>query len=133
MRKAASAARACAPALRSVPLHISFLALLSAIAAMMLLSPSPVAAADALEIPVVIKDHRFDPAEIRVPAQKSVKLMVKNMDASSEEFESKVLRIEKVIAPNSTGTVRLKPLEPGRYPFVGEFHEDTAKGTIVVE
>ena len=26
-----------------------------------------------------------------------------------------------------------RPLDPGKYPFIGEYHEDTAKGVIVAE
>jgi len=52
---------------------------------------------------------------------------------AAEEFESHDLKIEKVIAGGTSGTVRLRPLDPGRYPFVGEYHEDTAKGVIVSE
>jgi plastocyanin len=84
-------------------------------------------------IDVTIKDHRFTPAEIHVPAGKPVTLNVKNEDATAEEFESHDLKIEKVIAGGTSGTVRLRPLDPGKYPFIGEYHEDTAKGVIVAE
>jgi hypothetical protein len=29
--------------------------------------------------------------------------------------------------------VRIGPLDPGRYEFMGEFHADTAKGVVVAE
>jgi hypothetical protein len=29
--------------------------------------------------------------------------------------------------------VRLRPLDPGRYPFMGEYHEDTAQGVVIAE
>jgi len=85
--------------------------------------------------PVVltIRDHKFDPAEIRIPADRPVTLVVKNLDATPEEFESKPLRIEKIVPPNSEATFNVRPLKAGRYKFVGEFHEDTAKGEIIVE
>ena len=60
-------------------------------------------------------------------------ITVVNNDATSEEFESKTLKVEKVIPGKSKGIVRIGPLKPGRYPFVGEFHEDTAKGQIVAK
>ncbi len=63
-----------------------------------------------------------------MPANKRVVITVINNDITPEEFESNELRVEKVIAGNSKGTVRIGPLKPGRYPFVGEFHEATAKG-----
>jgi hypothetical protein len=60
-------------------------------------------------------------------------LSVSNEDASAEEFDSDALKVEKVIGANSKGLVRLRPLSPGRYPFEGEYHADTAQGVVVVE
>lgn len=85
------------------------------------------------EFTVVIRNHKFEPAEVRVPANTKVRLIVDNQDASAEEFESKELKREKVIAAKSKGTVLIGPLKPGRYPFVGEFHESTAKGVVIAE
>ena len=96
-------------------------------------SPLAPSASAGIPIDVTIKDHRFTPAEIHVPAGKPATLNVKNEDATAEEFESHELKIEKVIAGGTSGTVRLRPLDPGTYPFIGEYHEDTAKGVIVAE
>ena len=96
-----------------------------------LLATLPASAGTAID--VTIKDHRFTPAEIHVPAGQPATLNVKNEDATAEEFESHELKIEKVIAGGTSGTVRLRPLDPGKYPFIGEYHEDTAKGVIVAE
>ncbi|MEI9902148.1 MAG: cupredoxin domain-containing protein [Hyphomicrobium sp.] len=90
-------------------------------------------AAEVAEFTVEIKDHKFSPAEIKVPAATPVKLTVKNSDATAEEFESHPLGVEKVIAGNASVTIRLKPLDKGSYTFVGEYHEDTAKGTLIAE
>ena len=43
------------------------------------------------------------------------------------------MKVEKVVAGHSRGTVRIGPLPPGRYPFIGEFHEATAKGAVIAE
>jgi plastocyanin len=85
------------------------------------------------EFALTIRDHRFDPAEIHVPAGQKVKLVVHNQDATPEEFESHELNREKVIAPGSKVTIFIGPLAPGRYPFFGEFHEKTARGTVIAE
>jgi plastocyanin len=85
------------------------------------------------EVKLVIQDHRFEPAELTVPAGKKVKLAIENRDATPEEFESKSLKREKVIAGKSTATISIGPLAPGRYTFVGEFHEATAQGVIVAK
>ena len=90
-------------------------------------------AADEFEATISIKDHKFDPAEIKVPAAKTIKLTVNNLDASAEEFESHPLGVEKVIAGKASATIRIKPLEKGTYKFVGEYNEETAKGTIIAE
>ena len=82
---------------------------------------------------LTIKDHKFTPAEIKVPANKRVEITVVNEDATAEEFDSKALKVEKVIAGKSKGVVRFGPLKPGRYPFIGEDHESTAKGVVVAE
>lgn len=90
------------------------------------------AAADS-EIILVIKDHRFTPSEVKVPAGQKVKLIVDNQDATPEEFESHELNREKVIAAKSKGTIFIGPLKPGRYTFIGEFNEATAKGVVIAE
>lgn len=89
-------------------------------------------AADA-EFALTLRDHRFEPAEIRVPAQQKIKLVVHNQDATPEEFESHELNREKVIAPGAKANIYVGPLKPGRYPFIGEFHEQTARGVLIAE
>jgi hypothetical protein len=91
------------------------------------------AAARADDYVLTIKDHRFTPTEINIPANKRVQITVVNDDATPEEFESKEMKVEKVIPGKSKGVVRVGPLRPGRYPFFGEFHEATAKGTLIAE
>lgn len=85
------------------------------------------------EVQLVIKNHVFEPAELKVPAGQRVKLVVHNQDSTPEEFESHSLNREKVIPGGAKGTVFIGPLKPGRYSFVGEYHEATAKGVIVAE
>ncbi len=82
---------------------------------------------------LTIKEHRFTPAEIKVPANQRVSITVINEDATAEEFDSGALKVEKVVAGKSKGTVRIGPLKPGRYPFIGEYNEATAKGTVIAE
>jgi hypothetical protein len=94
------------------------------LAALMTLAPVSVRAQD---YTVTIKDHRFTPEEIKVPANKRVTITVINDDPTPEEFESKPMKVEKVIPGKSKGVVRIGPLKPGRYPFVGEFHGATAR------
>ncbi len=98
----------------------------------LVLFPALALAAD-LEYRLTIRDHRFEPAELRVPAGKKIKLIIDNQDESAEEFDSHELNREKIIPPNSKASVFIGPLSPGRYPFIGEFHEKTANGVIIAE
>jgi plastocyanin len=85
------------------------------------------------DIAITIKDHRFEPAEINLPAGQKATLRVSNEDATPEEFESDDLDVEKVIAGQQSATIQIGPLDAGRYEFYGEYHEDTAKGAVVVK
>jgi hypothetical protein len=85
------------------------------------------------EFALIIRDHRFEPSELRVPADKKVKIVIENQDATAEEFDSHALNREKVIPPKSKAPLFIGPLKAGRYPFVGEFNEKTAKGVIIAE
>ena len=97
-----------------------------------LLATVPAAAQD-LSFTLTIRDHKFDPQELSVPSGKKFKLIVRNLDATAEEFESRDLKREKVIPGKSDATLTLGPLKPGTYRFVGEFHEKTAKGSIIAK
>lgn len=90
-------------------------------------------AADPAEYRLVIKDHRFTPAELKVPAGQKIRLVVDNQDATAEEFESYSLNREKIVPGNGKIVVFVGPLKPGRYEFFGEFNMDTAQGVLVAE
>lgn len=89
------------------------------------------AAVDSIEL--IISNHKFQPAEITIPARTKVKLVVKNQDATPEEFESHALHREKVIPGGAERTIFIGPLEPGSYEFFGEFNPKTAKGRVIVK
>ena len=93
----------------------------------------PSLAAVAQDFNLVIRNHKFEPEEIRVPAGKRVSIYVSNEDATPEEFDSSALKVEKIIPGKSKGLVRIGPLTAGRYEFMGEFHADTAKGVVIAE
>lgn len=101
--------------------------------AALLASSGLVCAEEPATIEVTIKDHQFWPPEIHVPTGKPVILRITNQDPTAEEFDSSALKVEKVIVGGAWGTVRLRPLGPGRYPFMGEYHEATAKGVVISE
>jgi hypothetical protein len=82
---------------------------------------------------IQIKDHRFAPEKLEIPAGKKIKLLLENMDATPEEFESHALNREKVIAGNSKATLYIGPLSAGSYAYYGEFNEATAQGVIIAK
>jgi plastocyanin len=106
----------------------------AALIAAALMSPPATAFADeAVAIDLTLKDHKFEPAEIKAPAGKPIAITLKNQDDAVEEFDSNALRTEKVVTKGGTIVIKLKPLAAGRYPFQGEYHAQTAQGVLVVE
>ena len=103
------------------------------LAAGMARAETPAAQPAAGEYTLTLKDHKFSPETLEVPAGQKLKITVDNQDPAAEEFESGELDREKLIQGNSKGLVLLGPLKPGTYHFVGEFNEETAKGTIVAQ
>ena len=105
-------------------------AFLIAGAAVLLVLP---AFADDAPIALTLKDHKFSPAEIHVKANTPSQILLNNEDSSAEEFDSSSLHVEKVVPGGQKGIVRLRPLAPGKYNFMGEYHSDTAEGVVIVE
>jgi Cupredoxin-like domain len=89
-------------------------------------------AQDAASVSIMLKDHKFSPAEPHAPAGKPIVITVKNLDAAPAEFESNMLRVEKVVTGGATITMRIRALEPGRYRFFDDFHPET-EGFLVVQ
>jgi plastocyanin len=112
-------------------MYSSFPALFG-VAALLAASALP-AQAQEQSFQLTIKNHRFEPAEFEVPANTKVKLLVKNEDATAEEFESSSLHREKAVPPGKEITVLIGPLKPGRYEFIGDFNRATAHGAIIVK
>lgn len=82
---------------------------------------------------LLIRNARFEPATIEVPANTKFRLLIKNEGPGAEEFESVELRKEKVLAPGASSFLIFQPLKPGVYKFFGDFHPETAQGQIVAK
>lgn len=106
---------------------------ITAFSIIMALTSATAIAAETKEFELIIKDHKFSPSTIEVPAGEKVKLIVKNQDSTPEEFESHSLNREKVIPANSEAVIFINPLDAGEYKFFGEFHEKTAQGKLVAK
>jgi plastocyanin len=104
---------------------------LAALALALMVSPLA-QAEDSVTVNISMKDHRFAPAELHAPAGKPIVIIVKNLDSAPAEFESNMLRVEKVVTGGGTITLRIRPLDPGRYRFFDDFHPET-QGYLVVK
>ncbi len=85
------------------------------------------------EVTLTLKDHQYSPARIQVATGKRIKLIIKNEDATPEEFESKSLGREKIVQGKSQTVIYVGPLKKGSYQFGGEYHEKTAQGVLIAE
>ena len=93
---------------------------------------------DALKVGATLPDIALtapDGSAVRLSdfAGKKLVLIVKNLDGKAEEFESKDLKLEKIVAAGKEIRLNVGPLKPGEYKFVGEYHEKTAKGVLVAK
>ena len=102
------------------------------IAFQLILIPQAYAKNKMLEIDIHIKNHVFEPDVIDVPSGTKLRVTIHNMDSTIEEFDSADLKREKIIPGKTKARIILAPLKVGEYHFIGEFHEETAKGKFVV-
>ena len=85
----------------------------AAVAALLPLAATGAAnAQSATEIQLSYKDKKFDPAEITAPANTPIVIKLKNLDAKAMEFESKTLKVEKVVAGSSDATINVRAQKP---------------------
>jgi plastocyanin len=105
---------------------------LAALCAVAVLQASSSQAQQATEIQLTYSKGQFQPSEVNAPADKPITFRVRNLDPKAMEFESKSLRVEKVVAANSEGVVNVRALKPGRYEFYDDFNEK-ARGALVVQ
>ena len=82
---------------------------------------------------LTIKDHKFQPAQLTVPAGTKFKVLVRNQDPTPSEFESNDFNREKIVLPGSQITVYIGPLDKGHYKFFDDFHQDTGQGVLIVQ
>jgi plastocyanin len=87
--------------------------------------------ADDAAVKLVMRDGKFEPPVVEVPAGKRFKLEVTNQSKKAMEFESKDLKQEKIIAPGKSATFTINALKPGEYRFFDEFNEATGQGKVV--
>jgi plastocyanin len=106
--------------------HILALAAVTAVA----LVGAARAQGGATTVVLTLKDHRFSPASVTVPAGQTVRIELINQDPAVEEFDSVDLGVERDVTPHGRTSFKIGPLKPGTYSFMGELHADTAQGEI---
>src|ERR1700710_1516130 len=89
-------------------------------------------AADPPTFKLETADGKLNPARIEVPANKRIKIEIRNTGKGAVEFESMQLRKEKVLASGADSFVVIAPLSPGEYKFFDDFHQN-AQGVIVAK
>ncbi len=90
-------------------------------------------AGDMPEYKLVIRNQQFVPSTLKAPANTKFKVRVTNEDRTPSEFESSDFNREKIVTPGNTVTVFVGPLDKGQYKFFDDFHQDTARGVLIVE
>jgi plastocyanin len=151
----ATAALQCAPRMAPARHHADFLIVAQrgpgdiassshsqwAVPVMRHLFPLAVLLSAALAVPawaddpsfsIVLKNNHFIPSEVQIPSGVKVKLVVKNENQTTSEFESNQFHREKVVGPGQEITVYVGPLDPGSYEFFDDFHPST-RGHLVVK
>lgn len=101
----------------------SFVILLSAVSSVALAAPA--------QVTLTLKDHRFTPSTVSVPAGQVIQVELINQDLSSEEFDSTDLGVEAEVTPKNRVRFSVGPLKAGSYDFIGEYHPETARGVMV--
>ena len=99
----------------------------------LLLASTAALANDLPTFRLLMKDGRFHPETIEVPAMTRFRLEVKNEGPGATEFESLELKKELVLAPGVTRTMVFFPLKPGTYKFFDDFHPETGQARIVAK
>jgi len=89
-------------------------------------------AAQQVSLSTTIKNKTFQPSTLKAPANKPIVITVHNADSAAAEFESRTMRVEKVIPAGGTVVINVKPLVPGSYRFFDDFNQSN-QGVLVVE
>lgn len=104
----------------------------SLLASAALLAFATAALAQEVSLSTTIKNKQFQPSTLHAPANKPIKITVHNADSTAAEFESRTMRVEKIVPAGGTITVNVKPLVPGNYGFFDDFNQAN-QGTLVVQ
>lgn len=94
---------------------------------------TPALGDDDVTIRIEFKDGVVTPARVEAPAKTRLRLDLNNLGDGPAEFESKSLRLEKVLAAHGHAIMVIRNLDPGEYDFFDDFHPDSAPAVIVAK
>ena len=102
------------------------------LAGLLVLAVATAALADDPSYSIALKNNRFIPSEVQIPAGVKVRLILRNDNPTVSEFESTQFHREKVVTPGQEIVVFVGPLDPGSYEFFDDFNPET-RGHLVVK
>ncbi|HCS65550.1 MAG TPA: cupredoxin domain-containing protein [Cellvibrio sp.] len=79
---------------------------------------------------IAITKNIVDPDILVVPANTKIKLIILNNDQTPEEFESRPLKVKKIIMGKTQVIVFIGPLPAGDYTFTGAYHPRSTGGVV---
>jgi plastocyanin len=104
----------------------------AALVTLLFLAVAAPATADDPSFSIVLKNNQFVPSEVQIPTGAKVKLVVRNENPTTSEFESTQFHREKIVPAGQEITVFVGPLDPGSYEFFDDLHPET-RGHLVVK
>jgi hypothetical protein len=99
------------------PMRTMRAALLTSLMAASLAAASSTHAQLSRPIDIVVQNGQFLPASVTVPVDSPFVLRVKNLDPNPVEFTSAMLRVDRLISPNTSVYIQIGNLQAGRYTF----------------
>jgi hypothetical protein len=91
------------------------------------------AAGDEVLIRIELKNGVVTPQRVEAPARTRLKLDLYNLGDGPAEFESKSLRLERVLPAHGHATLIVRTLDPGEYDFFDDFQPGAAPAVIVAK
>jgi hypothetical protein len=83
-------------------------------------------------IDIIVQNGKFLPDSITTPADSPFVLRVKNLDPNPVEFASSMLRVDRLISPNTSVYIQVGNLRPGRYTFT-DVARSATHGVLIVQ
>lgn len=104
----------------------------AAILAGVLCISSLVLAADDSSSILTMHNQQFDPNKLIVPAGTRVRIVLRNLDSTPNEFESYDLSREVIVPGHSEVAIYVGPLNPGNYQIFNDYNL-AMQGSIVAK